>query len=175
MRIMQQTRKLYQTPIAKVWSGMLERRDKEILSRVSIRKAPAKKGVNPYVHKIQDAGYLIEQTGANFSEEYQARSIKWFEKKGFSSKMIEIIKAAQVQFVDTLIISGEGIFAEPGEYPKLPPLGRKKLSQPEIRRLLESLIMMHEQGWKLEILANILTPTLKKTAIKKPSAKKQSL
>lgn len=107
--------------------------------------------------------FLIEETGENYSKEYRKKIIDAYTAAGFSETMGGILAAAQRQRVGRLFIEPAGYVLERRKLAKLPPLGRRALKKREVRRLLETLQLLHEGFWPIEMLTNTLRPYFKKT------------
>jgi hypothetical protein len=150
---------LFQQLCAHTLSDILPKKDLKLLKKYSGKskckpdffrsKKPLQKteGSNPV--------YLLLETGAYFSEEYQEKTIAHFQSLGFSKTFLEILKAAQNQMVEPLLLSADGCFAEPRTPPQIQPdLHNNPPSN--LTAFLKDLQHFHS-NYPVELLTNILT------------------
>ena len=154
---------LFQQVCAHTLIDILPKKDLKLLEKYSGKskwrpdffrsKKPLQKTKGP------DPIYLLLETGAHFSEEYQNKTTEHFGSLGFSQTFLAVLKAAQTQMVEPLLISTHGCFAEPRTPPKLP----QELLPPEnLADFLKDLRHFHHD-YPIELLTNILNHHQKKT------------
>jgi hypothetical protein len=119
--------------------------------------------LSPRVYGLGNRGYLLDQTGADYSLEVQSQILsRWIALRA-SKVFLGILKSAQLSLVPRIIFEPFGMYPQKGSPPIIGDIGKKKLSAKKVRRLLGSLKMAHEHYWPLDMLANIVEPYAKRT------------
>jgi hypothetical protein len=110
-------RALYQTLCSHTLSEILPTEDINLLDRYAsktntwyppfFQEKPLFKTMgNPKI-------FLLLETGANFSEEYQKKTLEHFKTLGFSKTFLKVLEASQIQMINTLILSPLGCYPDP--------------------------------------------------------------
>lgn len=115
------------------------------------------------VYGLGNRGYLLDQTGADYSLEVQSQILSRWEALRASKVFLGILKSAQLSLVPRIIFEPFGMYPQKGSPPTIGDIGKKKLSAKKVRKLLGSLKMAHEHYWPLDMLANIVEPYAKRT------------
>jgi hypothetical protein len=150
---------LYQTLCAHTLSDILPEEDLKILDQIANKTKWRPRFFQNKIPLRKTSGkqplYILMETGANFSEEYQEKTHDHFAQLGLSKTFLQLLKAAQKQMTEPLILSTNGCYAEPRTPPTLKTPIEPKVP---IKSLLKSLEYFHT-NYPIELLTNILNHT----------------
>jgi hypothetical protein len=159
---------LYPRLVPCVALDYLGEEETQVLGALSEKDMPKNDGtieavMSPSVSKIGRGGYLINDTGCDFAKPFGKLILQKWKQEGAGEKIIGVLKAAQKQNCKQVVFSADGMWPEPRKPVRLEKLGKKTPNAKSVRKMLESLILMHKDLWPIEQLANVLNPCLKKT------------
>jgi hypothetical protein len=169
---------LYPRLVVSVGLEFLEPTDRDLLYKLSrpCTEASAASGcgaalksedvdnlVGLKVYSIGDNGYLLDQTGADYSEMVQSQILSRWASLRASEVFLGILRSAQVGLIPRIIFEVGGMYPEIGEPPRIGEIGKRRISKKRVRKLLESLRMAYEHYWPIAMLANIVEPAAKRT------------
>ena len=145
-------RSLYQTLCSHTLSDVLPETDMALLEKYTALNTawyPAFFSEKPLFKTTSDPCiFLLLETGANFSPQYQKKTLAHFKELGFSPTFLQILSAAQKQMANTLLLSPHGCYPDPR-----PPT---KLKKKEKMTALEKDIRHFHDLYPVELLTNIL-------------------
>lgn len=166
---------LYPHLAASINLDFLSQEDQDLLARLAAHnreiaeKQPEalQELFKPRVCQFAANCYQIESVGSHYADHIQAQILNNWRLAGASPNLLAILVAAQVQLMQRLIFSPNGMFPDIKKPAKIGKIGKKKLKGKEVITLLKSLKISHQHYWPLEQLANIVRPYAKKTRRKK--------
>jgi hypothetical protein len=164
---------LYPRLVVSVGIEFIDPRDIEVLEKLSKSKDISSTQhqdeisreflLYPQVYALGDRGYLVNNTGADYSFEVQAQILLNWRNLGMGEGFLDIIRSSQLGFVPRIIFEKGGMYPEKVNPPQIGDIGKKALSKKAVRKLLSSLKMAHQHYWPIDMLANIVEPYAKKT------------
>jgi len=163
---------LYPRLVPNIELDFLGQSDMDLLERLSQAPAVRNDGtveavMHPKVFKTGAGGFLIEDTGCDFAQEFRELILQKWEQEGAGEELLGVLVAAHRQNCKQILFSLSGMWPEPRKPTKLAKLGKKFPKKKTVKRALEALCLMHSDLWPIEQLANTLNPCLKETRRKK--------
>ncbi len=159
---------LYPRLTPSVGTEWVEESDISMLERLALSEWQPEDGTiesiaYPRVSSLSSRGFLIWETGAQYSTKVQNMILDRWRAETASPCLLSMLGAAQRSHMPRLILERGGMIPGFCPPPKIGKIGSGKLRPSEVRSLLRSLKACYEDYWPVEQLANIVEPYAKKT------------
>jgi hypothetical protein len=119
--------------------------------------------VSPRVEKLGKVGFMIMETGADYSGKVRRKILDSWSTIGAGETLLSLIQAAQGQGMPKLVLTEGGMYPEEGSPSRIGKIGGGKIPRKKVKILLKSLKAIHEGTWPIEQLANTVEPYAKLT------------
>lgn len=159
---------LYPRLVPDVAINFLDKQDCAVLEALVQSEHPEDDGTIDAVMvakvlKVGRDGFMIDDTGCDFAKPFRKLIVQKWREAGAGAGLISIIKAGQRQNAKQVLFTPGGMWPEPREATKLNKMGRETPKKKTVRKMLKSLVLMHNDLWPIEQLANVVNPCLRGT------------